>query len=144
MIEVIPKEKTKEEIIRAQVHEILDIVLDGNGFANRSRKETGTLPTLFMDFSGHISDIWIRLYIDGWNSGGYQEDFRFSTSEVNSRELIDRFRERVNYALTNKKESEVLGRDIEQKVQEINDEKEKLRQMRRSLKKAQKRESIAG
>ena len=144
MIEVIPKDKTKEELIRAQVHEILDIVLDGNGFSNRSREETGTLPTLFMDFSGHVSHIVIYLYVDGWTSGGYKEDFWFNTNGVNPQESIDRFRERVKYALTNKKESEVLGRDIEQKVQEINNEKEKLRQMRRSLKKVQKRENIAG
>ncbi len=52
------------------MHEILDIVLDTNGFGCRKREETGALPTVFLRFSGHVSALDIDLYEDGWQRNG--------------------------------------------------------------------------
>ena len=51
---------------RARIHEILDIVLDGNGFNKRKAPDTGELPTLFFEFSGHTAGLQVLLYPYGW------------------------------------------------------------------------------
>ncbi len=53
---------------RAQLHRLLDIVLDGNGFEDREQEKTGDLPTLFFDFSGHVSLARVRLHSNGWKA----------------------------------------------------------------------------
>lgn len=58
------EEKRKRELI----HQILDIVLDINGTGVRKQSVTGNLPTAFFDFSGHVADLDVRLYRDGWSS----------------------------------------------------------------------------
>ena len=133
------------EKIRAQMHEILDTVLDGNGFEMRSRDDTGTLPTLFLNIHGHVEhgNVSIRLYEDGWRSGGHYTEFEFTTVNVNSRESINTFREAVQNALADKKESEILARDIEAQVERIADEKDKLKNLKKSLRKAEKKEKAA-
>lgn len=62
--------KKAEKRIRGDIHKVLDIVLDINGLEERSRELTGTLPTAFFDFSGHISEVGISIYKDGWDEGG--------------------------------------------------------------------------
>ena len=94
-----------QEIIRKQMHELLDIVLEGNGFESRKRDNTGTLPTLFFEYSGHVNMVRIDLYSDGWQSGStYDARFeRYLTNPIKPEE-IDSFRVKVQAALTEKKE----------------------------------------
>ena len=136
----------KEARIRAQLHEVLDIVLDGNGFERRSRRDTGTLPTLFFRYSGHVADLDVDLHVDGWEPGsGYDREWSFSAKTDNSEEYINSLRAAVRAALTEKTETEVLRRDVLRQEGKIKDEKEKLSEMKRTLRcKERKEKATAG
>ncbi len=67
-------EKKVEKIRRKKVHEILEMVLEINGTHRRQRKYTGTLPTAFFEFSGHISRAFVQIVKDGWNDNGNLND----------------------------------------------------------------------
>ncbi len=47
---------------RAEVHRVLDLVLDINGLGKRREKLTGNLPTAFFNFSGHVACIYVRVF----------------------------------------------------------------------------------
>lgn len=53
--------------IKEYIHEILSIVLDINGIEERSVEKTGENPTVFFDFSGHVGNLYIRIYKNGWS-----------------------------------------------------------------------------
>lgn len=126
----------KHEAIRKQMHEILDIVLDGNGFEARDRDKTGTLPTLFIYFSGHVGTMDVDMYTDGYKSGqGADARFKFRYDELNNPEEIAKLREAVKKALTDKKETEVLIRDIVQADEKLKDLHEAIKAMRKQLRK---------
>ncbi len=55
-----------DEEKRAKLHEILDLVLDVNGFEERCAETTGNAPTVFMEFSGHICAVDVNICSDGW------------------------------------------------------------------------------
>lgn len=57
------KVMSEEEKVRNRelMHKILDIVLDTNGFESRAREETETFPTVFLQFSGHVSTLDVDL-----------------------------------------------------------------------------------
>lgn len=132
----------KNEAIRKQMHEILDIVLDGNGFEMRDRDKTGTLPTLFMYFSGHVGTVDVDMNTDGYKSGqGTDARFRFRYDEINSPESIARLREAVKEALTDKKEFDVLSRDIAVAEEKLMFQKEAIKAMRKQLRKKMREES---
>lgn len=134
----------KQETIRKQLHELLDIVLDGNGFESRKRDNTGTLPTLFFEYSGHVNMVRIDLHSDGWQSGSnYDAQFeRYLTNPIKQEE-IDGFRAKVQAALTEKKETEVLRRDIARQESKVKNEKERLAEMKKTLKRKEKKEKTA-
>lgn len=52
-----------------KVHQIFDLCLKINGFEKRKREETGKLPTVFFDFSGHTAEIEVEIFLEGWNGG---------------------------------------------------------------------------
>lgn len=54
---------------RAALHNLLDLVLDINGFEARRQEKTGDKPTLFFYFSGHVSKIKIDVFERGWREG---------------------------------------------------------------------------
>lgn len=54
---------------REQVHELLDLIFDINGFEERLQEKTGSKPTLFLRLSGHVAKIWVDVYGEGWRSG---------------------------------------------------------------------------
>lgn len=135
--------KRNEERIRRQLHEIFDICLNCNGFDSRAAGETGALPTVFFDFSGHVSGLDVRIYPDGWSGGGYYKTFQFRTNQDINVEEIEALRAYAQHALTEKKESEVIERSILAKEEEIKDQKESLKALRKSLKKAEAKEKAA-
>lgn len=53
---------------RAVIHGIIDEVLNINGLEPRNREETGNKPTVFLDFSGHVAWITVRIHSNGWES----------------------------------------------------------------------------
>ena len=97
---VIPSEQ------RARLHEILDIVIDGNGFENRSKDETGNLPTIMFEFMGHVSRLEVRIYGDGWDYDCKgRQYFEFSTKEPIGAEEVAALRNAVEFALSEKEAS---------------------------------------
>ena len=63
---------------RADVHRVLDLVLDINGLDRRQKKLTGNLPTAFFDFSGHTACLYVRVFENGWN-GNVSPDYSTDT-----------------------------------------------------------------
>lgn len=51
---------------RAEVHRVLDLVLDINGLGERREKLTGNLPTSFFTFYGHVAGLYVRVFENGW------------------------------------------------------------------------------
>lgn len=132
------KEKQRE-----QLHKLLDIVIDGNGFERRYREYTGTLPSLFFDFSGHVNCLEIRLFPDGWESGAYREEYEFKLENDISDKAVEAIRAAVNNALGTKNLSDTLRRDVEKKEKELADMKKELADMKKELRKAEKKEGVA-
>lgn len=124
---------------REKIHELLDIVLDGNGLAARSRRETGTLPTMFFNFNGHVGDIDIYLHSDGWESGKWADrNWTIRLDAPISQNTIDSLREAVSKALEDTDEVGVLRRDIERAEEELTRKKDALKKMKQTLKKKEK------
>lgn len=55
----------EEKLLREQMHKLLDIVLDTNGF--EARKMEGRKPTAFFEYQGHVNRLGIELDPTGWN-----------------------------------------------------------------------------
>lgn len=53
---------------RAEVHRVLDLVLDINGLGRRQEKLTGNLPTAFFKFSGHVANVSVEVCEKGWRA----------------------------------------------------------------------------
>ena len=129
------KVMSEEEKVRNRelMHEILDIVLDTNGFEDRSRGRTGTLPTVSTRFFGHVSALEISLYEDGWTPGAEWKDFKFETERPIDEAAVENFRTACRMALTDKTETDVLERDIESQERTVMEEKQKLSKMKKNL-----------
>lgn len=66
------KQRLKKKIEknrRRDIHRVLDLVLDINGLEARKQGKTGTLPTAFFEFSGHVALMEARICEKGWESG---------------------------------------------------------------------------
>lgn len=63
-------EKKAEKLRRKKIHDVLEMVLEINTTYPRQREYTGTMPTAFFDFSGHVSMVFVRIDKDGWNKNG--------------------------------------------------------------------------
>lgn len=50
--------KKAEKRRREQIHKLLDLVLDINGIGKRQKKITGSQPTAFFEFVGHVG--WVE------------------------------------------------------------------------------------
>ena len=57
---------TDKDIIRNQLQTLLEIVLETNGYEARKQDETGNMPTMFMEYSGHVNLLKITIHPDGW------------------------------------------------------------------------------
>lgn len=125
---------------RQLMHEILDIVLDANGFEDRSRGRTGTLPTVSTRFFGHVSALEISLYEDGWTPGAEWKDFKFETDRLIDETAVENLRTACRIALTEKTASEVLERDIKNQERTVAEERRKLSRMRKKLAKMTRKE----
>lgn len=51
---------------RKAILEIVDLALLINGFSDRSKELTGNLPTVFLEYSGHVSLLMVRIHSKGW------------------------------------------------------------------------------
>ena len=128
-----------EEKLRNQLHEILDIVIHTNGFNQRRRTKTGTLPTVFFNYSGHVNRLSIDLHADGWvPSQGLTKTWDLSFDEPISDNVIATIRREMDAALNDKKESDVLRRDIDTYEKELIQMEKNLSAMKKELKKMER------
>lgn len=61
-------EKKVEKMRRKKVHEALEMVLEINTTQKRDQGITGRKPTAFFSFSGHVVDVDVSVYQNGWSS----------------------------------------------------------------------------
>jgi hypothetical protein len=59
----------EKSLLRQQLHRLLDIVIDTNGFECRQKGMTGKQPTVWFDYSGHINHLQLEIAPEGWTSG---------------------------------------------------------------------------
>ena len=131
----------EEKLLREQLHRLLDIAIDTNGFEKRRRDATGTLPTVFFEFSGHCNLLQFNIHSNGWKSGEYGEDLIESNLNAPfSEELLQRVEETCKAALTDKKESEVLAKDIEAAETELKNKAASVKAMKKQLTRLRRKE----
>lgn len=132
----------QEKLVREQMHKLLDIVIDTNGFEHRERNRTGTLPTVFLEYYGHVNKVQITISEDGWQTGASSTTLvDTSLDKPLPDEVMQQVEEQCKAALTDKKESDVLQRDIACREQAISKERQAVRNMKKKLKQLQKKES---
>lgn len=59
--------KKIEKMRRKKIHEALEMVLEINTTQVRSQELTGRKPTAFFSFSGHVADVDVIVYQNGWS-----------------------------------------------------------------------------
>ena len=59
--------KKIEKMRRKKIHEALEMVLEINTTQARSQELTGRKPTAFFWFSGHVADVDVIVYQNGWS-----------------------------------------------------------------------------
>lgn len=70
----------QEKKKRQAVDEIFDLALQVNGLTDRRQKVTGNLPTVFVWFAGHVSNLNVQVYVNGWEENvGPQKEFTIHT-----------------------------------------------------------------
>ena len=90
---------------RKKIHEILDVVLWGNGLEARKKEITGNMPTVFMSFSGHVATIFVEIHANGWDAGeDATASFSFRIDEDIPSEKLDFLREVMRLALNKEDE----------------------------------------
>ena len=94
--------KSDDNLNRARLHEILDIVLDCNGFGKRKCEATGDLPTCFIWFCGHTATFEVQLHENGWEPGAPCDSFEFDLEGIVSRAKIEALRYACAAALEGK------------------------------------------
>ena len=62
--------KKIEKMRRKKIHEALEMVLEINTTQVRSQELTGRKPTAFFSFSGHVADVDVIVYQNGWSFPG--------------------------------------------------------------------------
>lgn len=130
-----------KDIIRKQMHDLLDMAIDTNGFESRKRYETGTLPTVFFNFSGHVNNLDIDLHTDGWVPGiSSDRKWTFYLEKPMSEELFTDIQTAMQDALCNSTRAEVLRRDIAKAEEDLADRKASLARLKKALKKEEKGE----
>ena len=131
----------EEKLLREQLHRILDIVIDTNGFEARTRSDMGTLPALFVDYSGHVNRFELAIYANGWQSGGHAEKLIDCwLSKPFTEEFLQKVEDTCKAALTDKKESEILAKDIEIAENALKEQRESIRDMKKNLKRLRRKE----
>lgn len=127
-----------KETIRNQIHQLIDIAFATNGFENRRKVESGTMPTVFFQYSGHVNRFCMDLYPDGWEPYGTKITLiDTDLTEPLSESVIQSVQDECSKALTEEKESEVLARDIDAALTRIAEAKENVKQMKNRLRKLQ-------
>lgn len=123
---------------RRKLHELLDIALLCNGYKARKREKTGTLPTMFFDFSGHVGTLRITLYSNGWDSDvDYDRNWTIDTDKPIPDEYISAIRAAADEAMNTTEEDALVfqiaeaERELERRKAELNSKKRILKEMQK-------------
>ena len=128
----------KDEVLNS-VTTLLALVLATNGYEIRKRPYTGTLPTVFFEYSGHVNTLYLRIYKDGWQSGeDYDRAWDINLNKPIPGKTLDSIAEYCTSCLEEKKESEIVFRDISRLEEKILEEKETLKHLRKKYRKLEK------
>ena len=127
----------QKEKIREQMHELLDIALDTNGFEERCRETAGPLPTIFFEYSGHVNRLDVDIVPNGWLMDvGPQRVNLFSRQlkpEDFSDNAIEAVKRACRKALAPKSRTEVLRDDIERHTERLAKEEETIEDLKKQL-----------
>ena len=127
----------QKEKIREQMHELLDIALDTNGFEERCRETTGLLPTIFFEYSGHVNRLDVDIVPNGWLMDvGPQRVNLFSRQlkpEDFSDNAIEAVKRACREALAPKSRTEVLRDDIERHTERLAKEEKTIEDLKEQL-----------
>lgn len=84
---------------RENMHQILDLVMDINGFEERKQDVTGNKPTVFMYIFGHTACIEVDVVPNGWvkteNTEHYRQSIYFDGSNSVTSKSYDKFIENL-------------------------------------------------
>ena len=58
--------------INEKVLEIMAVALEFNGKPTK-QELTGNKPTIFVDFAGHVCELDVGIYMDGWSSSANKD-----------------------------------------------------------------------
>lgn len=123
-----------------KLHELLDIVLLCNGCGVSKQEITGTAPTMFYEFAGHVRTIEVRLYNNGWKPDTpYDKDWWIPLDSEISDNVIEAIRIAASKAMNSPTEQEQLEADIIKAEEEIKRRKAEITAMKRNLKAMQKK-----
>lgn len=128
----------KDKVLNS-VTTLLALVLATNGYEERQRTYTGTLPTVFFDYSGHVNTLFLHIHKDGWNSGeNYDRAWDIKLNKPIPGDTLDSIAEYCTSCLEEKKESEIVLRDISRLEEKILEEKETLKRLRKKYRKLER------
>jgi hypothetical protein len=82
------KEQEEQEK-REKLHKILDLVIDINGLEPRTAAQNK--PTAFLEFSGHVALLQVRVYEKGWerNNGNLSMEKKIYTDSASCKNYDD-------------------------------------------------------
>ena len=110
----------KNTNIKNQILALVDTLLEANGLEHRDRPRTGSMPTIFFEYSGHVNKFRVWLYKDGWSSGfDDDKEWEFYLDDEVPVDTINNINGHIEDALKEKTEVDVLRRDIVRKKAEI-------------------------
>lgn len=73
---------------RAQIHKIINLCLDINGIQETNQRCTGSRPTAFFRFSGHVGMMDIDVSPHGYCAREHKENWNFSVCEEDDTEIL--------------------------------------------------------
>ena len=129
----------QKDAIFDSVKTLLALVLETNGYEKRQREYTGALPTVFFDYSGHVNSLTVRIQKDGWESGRNDDREWWITLDkpIPDKTMVS-ILEYCASCLEDKKESEIVLRDISRLETQISQEKERLKLLRKKYRHLEK------
>ena len=131
-----------EKTIREQLHTLLDIALDTNGFESRRKDTTGVMPTVIFEYSGHVHRVMFKLHPNGWCSGdrGIYLIDRLADAPIPEEEMRH-VQAECKKALECKSEVDVLAFDIAKLEGCIKDTQEVIQAKKRKLEELLRKEA---
>ena len=119
--------------IKKQILETICMLLEANGLEERKQSVTGSMPTIFFEYSGHINALHVELYKNGWSTENERDNkWVFYLDDELSKAPIEAMTKEISETV-HERTIEKLKNDIARKDREITDSIDQLTQMRATL-----------